>query len=332
MVLIKKRNFRPYILNWLIPKLGIGMSIGDIFYVATADSAMENNLKVNGVPDSEIYHTLAAVEDVMRDGRNDVALVCPGTYTETTETNWDKNYCHLVGLGGPNVRGYDTYGTQFYCATTDINQIVHLTGTRCQFHDVTFANNYADAHNITSFLVGGYGARLVGCQFIGLMAATQCATAYNSALEVTTLGSYLSAERCIIGTTEWAAQDGTQVAPLMFTGVSSVTAPTDGVFINCQIRGQLTQGTDPLIYVKGDGGLTGGWLFDQCHFYAFSPNHTVACAQVITGDAHPYTQDVLFKDCAAVNCTAYRTASSYSQAWATGASAAAKAGIAAVCT
>ena len=153
-----------------------------------------------------------------------------------------------------------------------------------------------------------------------------------SSLEITIYGSYLEFENCIIGTTEWTAQNGTTVAPLMFTGVSSVTAPTDGVFRDCQIRGQITNGTDPLVYVKGDGGLTGGWVFDRCHFYAFSANHAVACAQVITGDAHPYTQDVLFMNCAAVNCTAYRTASSYSQAWASGAAGATKSGVAAVCT
>jgi hypothetical protein len=86
MVLIKKRNFRPYILNWLIPKLGVGTSIGHIFYMAEAGTAIEQNLLDNGIPDSEIYHTLAAAEDATTTRRNDVVLVSNGNYAETTLT------------------------------------------------------------------------------------------------------------------------------------------------------------------------------------------------------------------------------------------------------
>lgn len=331
--MIKKGNLSASLLNWLMSTLQMGPGIGDVFHLCVSASEYHKWLaNVQKVPGDHIFHTLALAYAATTNARNDVILVYPGTYTVTSELNWTNRYTHLVGVGGPNIRGYDTYGTQFYCATTDVARLVDLTGERCQFHNVTFANNYAAAGNVTAFAVRGYGAKLKGCQFIGMMATTQCSTAGNSSLEISAYGSYLEAENCIIGTAEWAAQSGSTLAPLYFSGVSSVTAPTDGKFTNCHIRSHITNATDSLIYVLGDGGLTGGWTFDRCEFYAFSANHLVACTQVIQGDAHPYTQDVLFKDCAAVNCTAYRTASSYSQAWATGAVGAIKSGIAIIAT
>lgn len=332
MVLIKKRNFKPYILNWLLPKLDVGLSIGNIFYVAEAASAMEDNLKLNGVPDSEIYHSLVTVEDAMTAGNNDVALVCPGTYTETVETDWDKRYCHMVGLGGPNVRGYDTYGTQFYSTTITVAKILHLTGQRCQFHNITFANNGANAACLSAFTVDGYGARLKNCQFIGMMAATQCDTTLANSLDIAGGAYYLEAENCIIGSTEWATQGATTNAPLMFSNTVEAAQPQDGKFTNCKIQSVVAATTRPLIYVANNNAIGRDWIFDRCEFYAFYQNHVGACAQVITDSGNPKTHDMVFKDCVAINCTAYRTASN-GCTWASGGgAAAAKTGVAIVTT
>lgn len=330
-VLIKKRNFKPYVLNWLMGELGLGLSIGNIFYVAEAASGMEQNLKDNGVPDSEIYHTLLSVEDAMVAGNNDVAVVAPGTYTETVETDWDKRYCHMVGLGGPNIRGYDTYGTQFYTTTATQAAVIHISGQRCQFHNVTFANNGDNAACLTAVKIDGYGIRLKGVQAIGMMAATPAATALCSSLEITDLGSYLEAENCIIGSTEWTTASAATAAPIYFSAPSG-TQPQDGRFYNSKIQAIIGANAQPLIYALRTG-IGRDWVFDRCLFYAFATNHVYTCTQVLSiASGTAMSHDLLFQDCVGMNVTAFKTASN-GCTWASGGGAAAsKQGVAIVTT
>ena len=327
MVLIKKRNFKPYILNWLLPKLNVGLSIGNIFYVAPASGALEANLLDNGVPSSEIFHSLVTVEDAMRDGYHDVALIANGTYTETTETDWDKSLCHMVGMGPRRQKSNGENGPLFYTASA-IGAVLHLTGNQCQFHNVAFKNAGASASALTAFKVAGNGTRLIGCEFVGLAAATQRDTAYASALEIASGGYYFYAEECLIGSTDVGDAGAVDTnAPLVFSGGMI----SDGRFVACNVSAIISATTRPLVYIIGRTALDRDWIFDRCVFYAFSADHAYKCAEVVkNSDATPSTYDMLFQDCTALNCSNWRTASNYGMTWAAGGVAAGDSGVAVV--
>jgi len=219
-----------------------------------------------------------------------------------------------------------------YSDTITVARLVHVTGERNQFHNMTFANNGANAACLSAFTVDGYGTILKNSQFIGMMAATQCDTTLANSLDIASGAYYLEAENCIIGTTEWAVQGATTNAPLMFSNTVDAAQPQDGKFTNCKIQSQVAATTRPLIYIANNNGIGRDWIFDRCEFYAFYQNHGGACAQVITDSGNPKTHDLVFKDCVAINCTAYRTASD-GCTWASGGgAAAAKTGVAIVTT
>ena len=326
---INKRNFKNFLVPWLGNTLGIGPNIGEVFFVAESGSTWEDNLLSYGVHSSEIATGLVAGEDLLTAGQNDVLCVCPGTYTETAETDWDKRYTHMVGLGGPNIRGYDTYGTQFYTTTATVARIVDLTGARCQFHNVSFANNGTGAAALSSFVVNAYGTRLKNCQFIGMMASTQCDTAKANSLDIADNASYLDAENCQIGTSEWALQGADTNAPLYFSGVSG-TMPTNGRFTNCKFATYQAATTRAMILTAGQNSVGRDWVFEGCEFYAFAVNHATVMAEVLvnTGGV-PSTHDIVFKNCTAINCTGFRTDSN-GCTWTTGAASNEKGGVAVV--
>jgi hypothetical protein len=194
---------------------------------------------------------------------------------------------------------------------------------------VTFANNGANNACLTSFQVNSYGEYLKNCQFMGMMNNTQGAYTGASSLEIQQ-GTYLLAEDCTIGSTEWGLHASNTNAPLLFSNASG-SGPSDGRFVACKIQDYQAATTRPLIYCASYG-MDRDWVFDRCEFYSFSVNHSYVCAQVITNAGYGQTHDVLFKDCAAYNCTAYRTASN-GCTWASGGDAAgAKTGIAVVTT
>jgi hypothetical protein len=330
--MIKLGNLSASLRIWLMSTLQLGPGIGDVFHLVVSGSAYHTWLLNQRIAGDHIFTTLAAAYAAMTNRRNDVLLVYPGTYVVTASLTWANDFCHMIGLGGPNQRGYDTYGTQFYSTTITVAQIINLTGKRCQFHNVTFANNGANAACLSAFKVDGYGAFLKNIQAIGMMAATQCDTTLANSLDIAAGASYLRAEDCIFGTTEWAVQGSNTNAPILFSNTNGATMPQDGKFTNCKIQSQIAAATRPLIHVGNHAGVGRDWIFDRCEFYAFSDNHAVACAQVITDPGNPMTHDILFKDCHAFNVTAYRTASD-GCTWASGGgAAAAKTGVAVVTT
>ena len=329
---VSKRNFQNYMITWLGGLLGVGPALGEVFFVASSSSQYYDWLLNCGVKSDRIVDTLYEGEALMTADQNDVLCVCPGTYTETVETDWDKRYTHIVGLGGPNIRGYDTYGTQFYTSTVTVARIIEVTGQRCQFHNVTFANNGANATCLSAMYINAYGIRLKNCQIIGMMASTQCDTTKANSLNLGPYASYLDAEDCIIGTSEWATQGSDTNAPLYFSSASGGTMPQEGRFTRCSFRTQIAAATRPIVYAERTG-IGRDWVFDRCEFYAFASAHSVACTQAFQrASGSPMTNDVVFKDCVGYNVTAFMS-SADGCTWASGGgAAAAKTGIAIAAT
>src|SRR3989304_10385005 len=115
--MIKLGNLSASLRIWLMSTLQLGPGIGDVFYLVVSGSAYHVWLLNQRISGDHIFTTLAAAYAAMTNRRNDVLLVYPGTYTVTASLTWANDFCHMIGLGGPNQRGYDTYGTQFYTTT-----------------------------------------------------------------------------------------------------------------------------------------------------------------------------------------------------------------------
>ena len=327
--MIKKGNLSGSLLNWLMSTLQLGPGIGDVFYAAGSSSEYHKWLaNVQKVPGDHIFSTVAVAYAATTNARNDVVLKLPGIETVIAELDWEKTRTHLVGLGGPQQKGYES-GTGLYSSTITVANVIHNTGVNNQFHNITVMNAGANATCLSAFKNAGYGTRMKGCQIIGHAAATQMATALANSLDIATGGYYFYAEDCNFGSTDFGTLGTNTTVPILFSadGMSS-----DGKFVNCNVSAAIDATTRCLIYVASNG-IDRDWIFDRCEFYAFSTNHAYKMAQVVTNqDAVPSTYDMVFKDCSAINVTAYRTASN-GCTWASGGgAAAAKTGVAIVTT
>ena len=315
--------------SMLAPILGVG--VGELYYVVGTRGQVDNYywlLKKRGVSDSKIFTTVAAAYAATTSARNDVVLQYPGIETVTAELDWANSRTHWIGLGGAQHKGYES-GTGITSSTITVANVVHNTGVNNQFHNITAMNAGANAACLSAFKNAGYGTRMIGCQIIGCAAATQAATALANSLEIAAGGYYFYAENCNFGSTDFGTLGANTACVLLF---GSDGMCSDGKFVKCNFGAAIDATTRTLIYICTNG-IDRDWIFDQCEFYAFSTNHTYTMAQVVTNQASiPSTYDMVFKDCTAINCTAYRTASN-ACTWASGGgAAAAKTGVAVVTT
>jgi hypothetical protein len=302
---IKRRHLSNSLEIWLMSTLQLGPGVGDVFYVAAADSQYDIWLKQQGVDGDHLLHTVAAAYAATTGDRNDCILKMPGLETVTASLAWSKSRTHLIGLGGPQHKGYES-GTGLTTSTANVGSVINNTGVNNQFHNVTLMNQGADADNVTAFKNAGYGTRLIGDQIIGCAAATQAVTALNSSIEIAEGGYYFYAENCNFGSTDFGTLGADTAAVLVFSNTTAASAPSDGKFVNCNFGAQIDATTRCLIYSRRLG-LDRDWIFDRCEFYAFAANHAYTMAQVVTNEANPTTYDMVFKDCVGINVTGWRT-------------------------
>jgi hypothetical protein len=301
----RKRELKERMLAWIAAKLGVGPALGNIYYVVDADSLYEANLLGMGIKSSEIVHSLIDGEDLLTTGQNDVLCVAGSSIiTETESCTWDKSYTHMVGLGGPQKASPDV-GTGFTTATATVAAIVNNTGTGNQFHDVTLTNAGAAAACLTAFKNAGPGTFLKGCQIIGMMGATACDTTLASSLEIAASGYYFEAQDCVFGTSDYQAQGSDTNAVVLFSNTTGGSAPSDGIFKRCSFKTQIAASTRCMIYLA-TAGMDRDWVFDNCIFYAYATNHAVVMDQVVGGTLAS-THDLVFKHCAGINITAWKT-------------------------
>ena len=312
--------------------IGLGVGIGEVFFVVTArdtTDAYYSYLRTKYVPEGMIYTTVATAYAAAVSDRNDIIFKMPGIETVAAELDWAKNRTHLVGLGGPQQKGYES-GTGLYSSTITVANVIHNTGVNNQFHNITVMNAGANATCLSAFKNAGYGTRMIGCQIIGHAAATQAATALANSLEIAEGGYYFYAEKCNFGSTDFGTLGANTAAVLVFSNTTGGAAPSDGKFVNCNFSAQINATTRCLIY-STRLGLDRDWIFDRCEFYAFAANHGYVMTQVATNEANPTTYDMVFKDCVAINCTEFRTDSN-GCTWTIGPAADGKGGIAVVVT
>ena len=307
MVLIKKRNFKPYILNWLIPKLDVGTMIGNIYYMAVAGSAMEDRLKLNGIPDSEIFHTLTAAYAETTANQNDVILVAPGLYTETAAVAFTKDYTHIVGLGGPNNNSdFTMYGTHIYTATTAVAATIAVTGDYCQFHNFAVSNYGALSSNLAALSLDGYNCILKNVTMQGIMTSQQIAVATTASLIMEANAHNSLIDDCVIGQNQWGERTAAG-GHLLFSGATAGIA--NNTFRNSLFLSSSSTAGVGMIRFDNVNNVDRMQLFDNCHFDNFSPDYAVLCTSIVTKAIQVLSSaNISFRNCTSRGYTSFCSA------------------------
>lgn len=245
---------------------GEDMGIGEKVYVDVTNGSNGNS----GKTANSALKTVAAGESMLVTGRNDNLRLLPGMYPVTSEIAWDKDNTHIIGLAGPNVGGNDYYHTSsciIYTVTTEVVDVIDVTGAHCQFHDVNFLNNGDNTANISALNLDGLSAYFKRCGFWNQMCAGTDGTTEGCSLYIDGDGSYPIFEECQIGQNVWDERTGENSGVLNFTGGAS-----DGTFRNCRFLSRSDTAAVAMVRMSGNYSIGRGWYFDNCLFNNFSTN------------------------------------------------------------
>lgn len=266
------------IMNWLTNVIGPG--VGDVFFVASANSAYEAWYKRMGVDSNHLHSNVANAFDAATANRNDTILVSPEAHVLTSQLTWSKNHTHMIGLGGPNHGGdWSEPNAVIYTATANVANTIDVTGAFCQFQNLIVENYANEANNFAAVHVNKYGAYFKKVAFHGDMETNQCANATCCSLAIGAAGMYPHFEDCIIGQDVWGARNAANKGVVNFIGTGG--RPNGGVFRRCQILSVGTLATCAMVRIPAQTSSGRGWLFDDCtfqHFDSAAANETLAQA------------------------------------------------------
>jgi hypothetical protein len=255
-----------YYRNFLAQQLKIPV-VGKVFFVAPVNTQYDSWLRREmDVPAELMFTGPANAFSAMTADRNDVVLVAPGTYAVTASLDWSKAHTHMVGLGGPNNGSDygDGVGSIIYTTTAAVAQVLNLTGSGCNFHNVGFDNNGVDATSYAAVLLNGLGAWFKNCSILGNMNTTQSASANCCSLRIAGgNGMYPQLDDCIIGSDVWGARTGTHNAQILFNGTGQ---PNGGIFRRCRICSNGNTAAINMVSFPSVHGIGVGWTFEDCGF------------------------------------------------------------------
>lgn len=303
---LEKRWLQPYVMNWLISHLGLGMAVGNIFYVATDGGTWETLLENNGVPDSKIYHKVSTALAVCTTNQNDVVLVTPGAHVETAEVDWSLSSTHLVGLGRPpGFSDYTMAGCHMYSTTTSVANALHVTGNNCQFINVGITNAGNNAACLYGLKLAGYGNTFRGCSMMGIMAANQISTAAAASVLIASLSSDYLFEDCVIGQNCWGARTTANQGQVYYggtteSGLGAGNGPQNGLWRRCTFLSQGTTTTVPMIYTAPGGteAMDRYHMFEDCLFANYSGSD--AAISAVFSDGCLTWHNIILRRCTAV--------------------------------
>jgi len=271
---IAYRHLTQALKYWIANQAGLGPGIGKLKYLAVADSAYEAYLLEQGVPSTEIFHTLVSGEDALTANRNDCLIAFPGTYTETEKTTWDKSSTHLFAVGSPNQRIPATAGTTgcvyFPCATA-MTELLLISG-----HHVVmkgFSIYLSTATGIADIRVQGRNVTLDSVFMKGGQNATQLASAilgYALFCDGGTAGycNALTVKGCHIGDPRNTVR--TDGGMIYMTGGGNNSAGIE--FKDCVISGWCETAGISAVYQTGNWATACYTLWEDCTFYNFYTN------------------------------------------------------------
>lgn len=300
--MIKKGNLSASLKTWLMNTLQLGPDVGDVFYLAASGGVYEAYFaKTLGIPGDHLFATPVSALAATTTGRNDVILVSPEVFTTTAELDWTKHNTHMIGLGGPNNQGRyapagvapDMHGgATIYCATTQVQSTLHLSGYRNQFHNISIINAGNHAENLQALRIcagvasnAAYGNYFKRCTIQGIMTANQIATALCCSLNIGSGSSYYMFEDCIIGQNTYGGARTTSLqGHLLYPGVYETGGgggagygPQNGKFNRCDFLSRGASVDVPMVYVMAGGNeaLDRDHIFRDCVFTNWAGANTL---------------------------------------------------------
>jgi hypothetical protein len=263
--------------HFVMNALGIPM-VGEI-HVLTPTTGAARTFWRDKIYESNLHTTLPAAYSALVEGRNDVIVALPGTYTQTDKVTWAKDNTHLIGAGGLNQRIPATAGMDgnvyFPCVTAMTEEFL-ITGNHCQFQN--FSTYLSTATGIADVRVQGRNVHLKNLFMKGGQHATQFASAilgYSLYVDAGTAGyaHALRVEDCMIGDPR-NSSSGDGATPRTAGGQIYLKGTTNAgscvEFKRCFIGGwSHTAGCYAVFH---DSGLDRHILWEDCTFYNFYTN------------------------------------------------------------
>lgn len=277
----------------------IGIGMGDIYYMVVAKTTANlfyQKLIANGISEGDIFTSLATAYAATTASQNDVIVATPGAYDETAELAWSNPYTHLVGLAGPNAMGdYYEPGVVIYTDTTQVANVINLTGHNSQFYNVAIQNAGNHAENIAALRLNAYGCYFGNVGLMGMMTANQDSEATAAALYIHTDGHTPIFDNCVIGQDVWGTRDAVNSGVVYFSG----SQPNDGLFRNCIFKSISKTATCAMIAAPAANDVGRGWIFNNCTFHNFADDDTQMNQVFYGGAASAYPWPVILHNCMA---------------------------------
>ncbi len=294
--------------TWLMGLTQLGPAIGQVRFLVKENSAyyawLRDDLRIG---EALVHHTLADGYNELTANRNDVLLVTPGTYTQTAELAWAKDYTHLIGLGGPNTRGdHSLPGVTFYTSTVQVAETIDITGDRCQFHNFFVGNGGDHALNVGAVNVDGWGNYFKGVNFMGIIADNQVTAVAAGSLLIDRLGHFPIFEDCTIGQNNWNVRTQANQGHLRFVGTTA-PAPQNGLFRRCTFLSRSDTATVAMVAIPANTSIDRLWTFENCVFSNVGTDNANNLNQVFY-DASSDAWNIVLKECAAIGIDEWQDA------------------------
>lgn len=207
--------------------------------------------------------TLTAAEDKCTANQHDVVIALAGATadTPTASVTWDKNYTHLIGLGG-DLPGMGQRSRIVGSAANDLAVIMTISASGCIFRNLQFFQGGDAATALGAVLVSGSRNFFKNVFFAGGGHATPAADAGMYSLTVSGSENYF--ETCTIGldTIVRAAAN----SELIVSGVRNE-------FKSCKILSNSVTAGKFLVKLDNAGGdLRYTYFSGECLFYNYTEN------------------------------------------------------------
>ncbi len=266
---IRLAGLDPSLVQWIQSQAGMGY-VGDVRFMSEITSSSNQHrawLQQMKVPDSDIFLTMEAAENVLTDYRNDAVVVMPGWYEETATTTWDKFDTHIIGTS-PTINQPRIDIVQTTNQFTPMNTI---SGRGGLFKNLTFRHGVGSSDEVGTLISGRYN-QFDNVYWMSPMVAGQDVSGLIG-VNITGHGNHFL--NCHFGS-DGTARDQANV---------NVKISTRGnIFENCVFT-MLADGTSPSFVEIDTADDTRYNAFKNCLFYAHYVNKTdqIVNAFKITG-------------------------------------------------
>lgn len=275
-------NFPGGVSSFGIPQLSTNIPFGTdsrVYFVApyrtTSNGASDGN---DGKSPKRAFKTISKAHSVMRDNKNDVAILIPSgeAAAETSDDQsaslvWSKDLCHLIGLSrnryGQRCRITQTSGA------TGVTPLLDVTGSGCVFANFQLFLG-GDATNLVACRNTGNHNYFENIHFAGMGSADLGSAAGAASLKVHggTEGVF---KNCVIGL-DTIERDGDSNGELWFDNGASRY-----MFEDCLFTTYLSA-DNQTVTVEDSTAIDRTIIFKNCVFFAKSTNKATAQTTVFS--------------------------------------------------